>query len=217
MPPLRLKQVKALVASGPHPIPRRGLLAESVNDGRQSVGYPKWAWILAVLTFFPLIPMAVGTFLPSTRRYLGFIGVFASSVGILVLLVVVIAVSVPGDDAGQKPRRSSPAQSRPLISSEIKSIILTTIKDHPLVLDAALEQYDIDINLVLVVSPITNESGAKELGEDFVRLTKTLSPDTPPSRSVGFGIYDYLIGVYYPDETLVVMGAKVRSSDRISW
>ena len=84
-------------------------------------------------------------------------------------------------------------------------------------LDAAIGQDGSDVNLVLVVTALTSEARARELGDNFVRMTKSMSQDDPPTRSIGFGIYSYLVGVYYPDETLVAMGAKVQSSDRITW
>ena len=48
-------------------------------------------------------------------------------------------------------------------------------------------------------------------------MIKTFSPDTPPGRTIGRGIYDYVVGVYYPNEERLVLGAKVAFSDRISW
>ena len=34
---------------------------------------------------------------------------------------------------------------------------------------------------------------------------------------LGKGKYDYLIGVYYPNEKPLAIGAKAKTSDRISW
>ena len=36
-------------------------------------------------------------------------------------------------------------------------------------------------------------------------------------KDIGRGEYDYLIGVYYPNEDLVGMGVKARTADRITW
>ena len=186
---------------------------------RKSVGYPLWAWILGALTLLPLVPMFVGKFVPSTRRYLGFWSISFGSVSFVVLLIVVIAVSVPDD--GRSSRRSDSSPSVTLtprtISADTIELILLAISENFEVLDAALSQDGSDVSLVLVVSPLTSEYRARELGENFVRLTKAMSPDTPPRQEIGFGMYSYLVGVYYPDETLVVLGAKVQSSDRITW
>ena len=95
--------------------------------------------------------------------------------------------------------------------------IIATMKQNPGVLDAAISQQGERVSLVLIVHPITNESRARQLGDNFVRLYKSLSDDEPPGRSIGRGKYDYLIGVYYPNEKRVAQGAKSRSSGRISW
>ena len=95
--------------------------------------------------------------------------------------------------------------------------IIATMKQNPGVLDAAISQQGERVSLVLIVHPITNESRARQLGDNFVRLCKSLSDDEPPGRSIGRGKYDYLIGVYYPNEKKVALGAKSSVSDRISW
>ena len=41
--------------------------------------------------------------------------------------------------------------------------------------------------------------------------------DSPPGKTIGTGRYDYVIGVYYPNERALVKGAKSRVSNRISW
>ena len=202
-----------------HPTSHRGLLSQDNRSGRGAGGYPKWAWFLAALTLFPLIPMAIGKFIPRTRKYLGALGVFGGSVALVVLLVIVIAVSVSGEDSSQKVRRADPASTTSdiVIPADVKTVILTAIQQNQEVVDAAIEQDGSDVSLVLVVRSFTSEDRAKELSDNFVRLTKTLSPDTVPGRTIGQGIYSYLVGVYYSDETQIVLGAKVRSSDRITW
>ena len=55
------------------------------------------------------------------------------------------------------------------------------------------------------------------MGENFVRLCKTFIEDDSPGRTIGRGKYDYLIGVYYPNEKRVAQGAKSRVANRISW
>ena len=99
----------------------------------------------------------------------------------------------------------------------INDVILIAIQDYPEVIDAVIVQEDQTISLVLLVGYATNTARAKELGDNFVRLYKSLSDDDAPGKSIGRGKYDYLIGVYYPDEKQIVLGAKARSADRITW
>ena len=89
--------------------------------------------------------------------------------------------------------------------------------EYPFVLDAAITQRNETLILVVIVGPAVNADYARELGDNFVRMVKALSPDDPPGRYVGTGIYDYRIGVYYPNETSAAVGAKVRSSPIITW
>ena len=85
------------------------------------------------------------------------------------------------------------------------------------VVDAATSKSGNSVSLVLIVRPSTSTTRAKQLGENFVRMYKSLSDDDPPGRSIGRGKYDYIIGVYYPNERPVARGAKARSSTQISW
>ena len=94
---------------------------------------------------------------------------------------------------------------------------MSSIKAYPEVRDAAVSQKGDQLSLVLVVRFATNTQRAKTLGENFVRLTKSLGPDSSPGKEIGKGTYDYVIGVYYPNERQVALGAKARTAERISW
>ena len=93
----------------------------------------------------------------------------------------------------------------------------STMMGYPEVLDAAIVQEGDQFSLALIVHPSTSTQRAMELGENFMRIVKNLSPDTSPGRDIGRGTYDYVIGVYYPNEKKVAQGAKSRVSSKISW
>ncbi len=103
------------------------------------------------------------------------------------------------------------------ISEGTKALAVTGILGYPEVLDAAISQEGNTLSLTLVVGDTVTEERAKELGDNFVRMVKSLSPDEPPGEFLETGIYDYLVGVYYPGGEQVALGAKVRTSDRITW
>jgi len=105
----------------------------------------------------------------------------------------------------------------PQISEEIKSQVITLIAEYPEVREAAISQQGETLSLVVIVNRTTSKWRAKEIGESFVRLVKTFSEDTAPSKKIGSGIYNYLIGVYYPGSVEVVMGAKVDIAEHITW
>ena len=125
----------------------------------------------------------------------------------LLFLVCTIALIALGSDT---------SETIPLTAGT-KAMVVSGIKGYPAVLDAAVSQKGDSVNLVLIVVPGTSESEAERLGENAVRMTKTLSQDASPGNTIGKGMYNYLVSVYYPNERMVAQGAKVTSADRISW
>lgn len=209
------------------PYPARGLLSHD-GEGYRTVnrkrGYPTWAWILGALTLFPLVPMLIGRNFPSTRRYLGGLGVSLSSIGLLVVLVVVIGVatSTGGGNGEPTAKRERPAPiAKPVdmtVSAETREIVLVTIGSNPGVLDAAISQEGENISLVIVVGAATSEQYARQLGENFVRQFKSMSQDDSPGKDVGTGMFNYTVQVVgMPGEKVIAQGAKVSFSNKISW
>lgn len=108
--------------------------------------------------------------------------------------------------------------SQQTVSEEEKNLAIDMIEEYSQVKDAAIVQEGDDLSLALIVGYATSERGAKELGENFVRLTKTFIDDEPsPEKRIGEGIYNYTIGVYTPDEERIVLGVKVDFGRSISW
>lgn len=105
----------------------------------------------------------------------------------------------------------------PTLTEAEKNCAIVQITGDALVQDAAVTQGGRQLSLVLIVDYATSEAYAKELGDRFVRLVKSCGPEPAPSQDIGEGTFDYLIGVYYPDVTLIAMGAKVSSSEYITW
>ena len=110
---------------------------------------------------------------------------------------------------------SLPTRTRPSVN--VDAIVSANIQLEPEVLDAAVSRQGSEVSLVLIVRSSTNQARGKQLGENFLRMYKSLSDDDSPGRSIGKGKYDYLVGVYYPNETTLVQGAKVSFADRITW
>ena len=82
-------------------------------------GYPKWAWGIAILTFWPLPGMLAGRFFPKTRRFLGAPGVILSAV-LLLAIPVTIGLVIP------QPEESSTNSSQ-LEQITIQSPISATL------------------------------------------------------------------------------------------
>ena len=98
-----------------------------------------------------------------------------------------------------------------------ESSVIQVIEGEIDVAEAAITQNGRDLGLVIIVLPNITRERARQLGENFVRLVKTIGPDKPPGSQIGIGFYDYLIGIYYPDGSTIALGAKVRSSPDITW
>ena len=89
----------------------KGALIDQQPTEPQRRGYPVWAWIIAILTFWPLPWMLIGRFIPPTRRFLRAPGIILSAV-LLCALTMGFIVSLPGTedrDVGLKPSRETSA------------------------------------------------------------------------------------------------------------
>ena len=148
-------------------------------------------------------------------------------IAVLVVLVLIIGLAVvagqstEGTTSEGAPRpsatSSAPARSIARLSDDLAAAITSGISGYPEVLEAAVVQDGDLLNLVLIVGYQTNEARARQLGDNFVRLAKSLLGDGGVGTRIGRGEYDYLVGVYYRNEELVAMGAKVGGADRLSW
>ena len=105
--------------------------------------------------------------------------------------------------------------SRP--ASSVNSMVKSSIEANREVIDSAIRRQGQQVSLVLIVRSATNTARARQLGENFLRMYKSLSDDNPPGQSIGRGKYDYIVGVYYPNKKPVAIGAKASIADRLSW
>ena len=105
------------------------------------------------------------------------------------------------------------------LSPEQKAAPVAAIKNHPDVLDAVINQGEgRRLGLIITVSPGTSGIRARELGESFVRLVKTIGPDDdPPPDKIGAGRHSYLLRVLELDGKLVTLGEKRWDQERILW
>jgi len=122
-----------------------------------------------------------------------------------ILMVILLAISC------------GPSAPPPQITEEQINLAVQGIKEYPDVQDAAVHQEGKELSLVVIVDYGTSEKGAKELGDNFVRMVKTFGPEPAPSKEIGEGMFDYMIGVAYPNEEMVAIGAKVSFADHITW
>ena len=137
------------------------------------------------------------------------------------LLLSTIAAEEDCEPSGDAPPAATgtprPTPTPTVSVSDIEAMVIPNILEYQQVVDAAISQDGKKISLVLVVNYATNASHAAQLAENFLRLTKAMLKDGDIGKEIGTGEYDYVIGVYYPNEDLFGKGAKARTSDRITW
>ena len=144
--------------------------------------------------------------------YKGVVALVISTVLILTLACATEApflTSTPVPASTPKP----PAAS----ASSVNAMVVSSIEANREVVEAAISQKGDQVSLVLIVRSATNKQRAQELGDNFVRMFKSFSPDTAPGSVIGEGMYDYVVGVYYPNEKKVASGAKAKNARRITW
>ena len=120
--------------------------------------------------------------------------------------------------AAEEYKRVRPVVDRAAtVSADAKQMASDTIKLELDVIDASISQEGEKLALAIIVRNGMSEGRAKQLGDNFVRLVKTFGPDDSPSKEIGRGRFDYLVGVKTIDGKTVAMGAKVGPSPRITW
>ena len=104
------------------------------------------------------------------------------------------------------------------MTADAQQLAIRGIENEAAGIDAAITQRGTDLALVVIVGQPVTVDRAHQLGDNFVRMTKTFAKNEPnPTRDIGRGTYSYTVGVYNRDKTLIAMGAKVASSPRLTW
>ena len=109
------------------------------------------------------------------------------------------------------------AEDCPAYPDDMKALIYLELKKEILVHDAYIGQDGCSLKLAIVVNAAANEAYARTVGDRFVRLTKALGPGPGPSKQIGKGIYNFLVGVFTAGEKRLALGAKVSGARRITW
>ena len=148
---------------------------------------------------------------------------YEQKVAICILLVFIIACPIYAWKSYYKAEWQKIAGTQkqqekiPIITETQKTKAINTVTGNPEAREAAITQQERVLSLVVIVNRGTSETRAKDIGDSFVRLAKTFSNDVNPGKEIGSGIYDYLIGVYFPGSVKVVSGAKASNARRIMW
>ncbi|MFC2122864.1 hypothetical protein ACFLRP_04180 [Bacteroidota bacterium] len=103
------------------------------------------------------------------------------------------------------------------ITEEQKADVIQAIMDYPEVHFAAIEQEETKLFLILMVADATSAERAMQLGDDFVRLMKSVGLGKPPGEKIGPGLFDYVIRIYIAYDRPHLFGVKSKRNDVIEW
>jgi len=116
-----------------------------------------------------------------------------------------------GDDDGAMP-------TDPLLTPDETSFALTGVTNSHSVLDASIDQRGRTVALSLTVTAETPPGAARALGDDFVRLVKTIAATEPtPGDDLGPGDFDYVVHISTPTNARLARGGKSTSDRAMNW
>ena len=93
-----------------------------------------------------------------------------------------------------------------------------SIRQYPEVREALISPTESgSFHMGISVTWDTDYDRALDLGEAFLRMFKTFNADVNPGRTLGTGIYDYVVLVVYPDMTHIAMGVKISAMEELDW
>jgi hypothetical protein len=105
-----------------------------------------------------------------------------------------------------------------VLNEDGESAAMAFARADPRVLEAHIRQQGRTIDLSLVVQGGTAADIARQLGEQFVVLVKSLVPgELNPGATIGPGVYDYLVRVSSPRGAVIVSGGKSSADARLTW
>ena len=158
-------------------------------------------------------PFAVQTIVVATVGVLGFF--------LFVAMFSCIIGDEPQVGRGSNARTASVDRATPTPEVDLDlraQLAVDQMEEYAGVMDAAVRLEGRNVSLVLVVYPAVGPGLAEELGDTFVRVSKSLLNDGASGKQIGRGKYDYLIGVYWPGgDDPIVLGAKSRAAENIRW
>ena len=127
-----------------------------------------------------------------------------ATVAVVVLLAWAVAVGACGE-------------SVPAFTDNQIERIESNIKKAEGVRDAGMEQDGRTVTLLIITGASTSREQARTLATNFMRNAMTWGPEDHRGWELVQGIYDYHIGVMYPDHSILVDGAKFHNRSEIEW
>lgn len=117
-------------------------------------------------------------------------------------------------------KKDKPKEEMVTITDFAITTAVETTKQDTLVKDAYIEAKDNRILISIIVNAATTEEQAKEIGENAARQLAAFSGYKTPTKDYLGEIYDHyelMIGVGTGPNNIMVQGAKVTASPKITW
>lgn len=125
-------------------------------------------------------------------------------------------IATAGPLEQEAPETANDRQEGFTLLADQQTAILENVKAQGAT-DAVIKIKEDSINLAFSVPFGTTKEEAKQIGENFVRLTMTLSNDENPNASLVKGRFSYMVGAMTPDQKWLVMGQKTSSFSKVIW
>jgi hypothetical protein len=108
--------------------------------------------------------------------------------------------------------------TQPILTPGEASIALAGVSISDSVINADIDQRGRTVALSLTVRADTRPTAARALGEEFVRLVKTMAASEPaPGDDLGTGAFDYVVHIRTPSNGLLARGGKSTADRTIHW
>ncbi len=106
----------------------------------------------------------------------------------------------------------------PILGHKERSLAISDMRKKEAVVDAAINQEGDELSLLLIVSQGISVSQAEALGEEFLLALRSRIDDVKkPGVGSGEGIYNYLLGVYTPDQKRIAFASQSQNETHLSW
>ena len=174
-----------------------------------------------------LVAFLVGLYSWVRKKEVGWVNTRQRAISMFLIGIVLIGLGAylqpaqPDDPVSSlqpATKEDSIEVSSQALSVDVIEMAVLGIEQYDDVLEASIAQDGEDLSLAIKVPYAMSAERARQLGDNFVRMVKTISKDgEAPGTAIGRGEYDYLITVFMPNGSPIAQGAKVGSSPRITW
>jgi hypothetical protein len=127
--------------------------------------------------------------------------------------------NIPVESYSQENTKAINYVGKPDMPLDLKNAVTSEIEDRELVKDAHIVEKDETVYLTIKVNDSCSRNYARSLGDDFVRLYISLSPQESdnPGKMIGITQFNYYVNVKASGINFLAQGSKGKDSSNIDW